>query len=67
MAQYNITTGGCWSGVTRYAFMHDGRVFFTMSDFHSELHAKREAAQWLATIGIHVEPEEIGVVDDGTL
>lgn len=63
--KYMLDKGATWGGEPTYAFMHDDHLYFVHKPFHSELHAKREAVEWLATRGIHVEVEDIGVGGSG--
>lgn len=65
--KYVLFKGNSFNGEPTYAFMHDDRVYFTHRPFHSELHAKREAVEWLAVHGVNVEVEDIGVTWDGAL
>lgn len=66
-AKHVVLKGGCWTGRDQYSFTHEGRLFFSGQNFHSEEHAKREAVQYLSCIGIEVEVEDIVVHSDGTL
>jgi hypothetical protein len=56
-----LLSGHLFNGEPTYAFRHDDHWYFTHRTFHSELHAKREAVEWLATRDINVEVEDIGV------
>lgn len=60
-AEYVLHKGSSFSGEATYAFVHNDRLFFKHQTFHSELHAKREAVEWLATVGINVETDDITV------
>lgn len=57
--EYVLNVGGCWSGRPHYSFAHEGKLLFQGQNYHSELHAKREAVEYLSNLGIQVEVEDI--------
>lgn len=65
--EYVLNVGGCWSGRPHYSFAHEGKLLFQGQNYHSELHAKREAVEYLSNLGIQVEVEDIIARDNGTL
>lgn len=65
--KYRVMYGDSWSGQRRYWFEHEGKILFTSEEFHSELHAKQEALEYLSALGIEVTIEEIGLDWDGSL
>lgn len=67
MLSYELVWSGDWSGRTWYTFTVNGVMCFHRNDFHSEEHAKRDAAHQLKSHGVDVSAEDIPCNFSGAL
>lgn len=65
--KHRVMYGDSWNGRRNYSFEYEGKVLFSSENFHSALHAKREAVEHLSARGIEVTVDEIGLDWDGSL
>lgn len=64
---YHVTESSQYIGPPLYSFEHEGRWFFRQRACHTGQHAKKEAQEYLAAIGIEVGLSQIEIKWDGCM